>query len=777
MANADTAPVLDRDWVRASNLLPTQPGQNMPLTDGEEVYYRSFTSASYKFTDSLPGGNFALNMPPQPCRFADLVPKRYIQISEVEEEMKKYRTDGRDLLGPIGLSRWYSENIDDHAVLLHMRFGVPAYNSLWGFFSNFYSSDDARLVKTGRGSLGAFIGKAVGWVFSVPFLPYVLLGSGISFFLGNTTTKFAYLKPTMGQYWRYVTDIVNEIAAGLDITAKGDSSYLKLAENSQTNQNTNVNMGQTTGATPSTESQWLTNTNLEVDGKNGITNSVFALDDAEKNYYQGLLPRIYQSSGSVGINVYALVLRAQSLADGWNTAVQEEQDRIKEGGYTGRGFMESIMSWVEGGGANNKLNDHYRNRQYKTIEEYLSDYYNNAEGKNRTSNGTDVVAAENGLAASIIAQTNAAATAQSNSESSNGDGGTSTSTGSDAATEQNYFDKVSAWANAASESVSKWFEDMGEYGSETWKMFKAGQHEGSQYVTLRVNGRDSASESFSNTSRKPDIANWVNTTSSSIRNKFINAADGTILGGGVGKLAGEIAGFIGNAVQGLADSLHIGGIAALAGNAFVDIPDHYDESSATFNQMSYSFRLLAPYGCDHSRIIQEILPLATILAGGLCRATGASSYNGPFMLEAFCRGRGHISYGMISDISLTRAVSNAPWTDDGSFRGIDVRITIKDMSSIMYMAQNRAFGITDLVNPGQMSRLLIPSDSTFNNYMAVLSAQGLAETLYKSRRFARNLDKVTMDFRTYFTRENMVNRIFNGSIGQVLSALSKTDRS
>lgn len=784
-----TNPILDKDWVRQANLLPKRVadgpiGLNQVSMTVEQLQLRRYTSASFKFTNGTLGGNFALNMPPQPCRYADPVPNRYV--------IPKIPGGGKP---EWGMSRWYSENIDDFSTLLHVRLGIPAYNSLWSFFGNFYNADDARLIRTGRDwSIGSFIGRALGWVFSIRLLPFIWSGQAIKYFVSVTSTRFAYLKPTMGLYWKYVNDVANTLAANLDITAEADASYMQLAENfqrrpdgtSEANQNIDNFTASSTGGSPGTIYQVTEDTvNAAVEksmsavndkGATKAARSLFVMDDNTKNYYRERLPEIYQSDGLVGINVYAVVLRAQSLADAWNTAVMEKQEAAMQAGQNNAGLLETIREWILGGEATQDLNRQLNGRS-NTIEDFLvTQYFPSRYGgltggaSNPTTQGTTAGTAGNpGMVQNDIAQ-QAAAAAQNEGDKNE----TSTSDSTQEAgvsggeDEKTLLDTLGKYASEAYESMANIWNSSGENYESLKKVFKAGQHDGSQFVTLRVNGRESASESFSNSTRQSDIANMMNSASASAANIMVNVADGNIFGTG---LVGQVTGFISDVMSGLASSLKISGVGALMGNAFVDIPEHYDQSQAQFNQMSYTLHLRSPYGNDHSRFQNELLPLACILAMILPRSAGVASYGFPFHCEAYCRGRSQIRFGIPSEVTITRGTANMPWTSDGRYRGIDVRITFKDLTSIMHMSMNEVSGWR-AIDPLRWGSLLLPQDSAFSDYMAVLSSLGLGDQIYRMRKLKRNLRALEGSFEKWFSPQARAVSVFSGITGQVLSAFS-----
>lgn len=778
-----TTPILDTDWVRQANLLPKRvadgpKGLSQSSMTVEQLQLRRYTSASFKFTNGTLGGNFALNMPPQPCRYADPVPERYVTPKVPGGGNPEW-----------GMSRWFSENIDDFSTLLHVRAGVPAYNSLWSFFGNFYNADDARLVRTGRDwSVGSFIGRALGWVFSIRLLPFIWTGQAIKYFVSVTSTRFAYLKPTMGLYWKYVNDVANTLAANLDMTAEADASFMQLAENFQRrpNDTTTATSGtdnftaSSTGGDAGTVYQVTEDTvnaamgqNLNAVNDKGATKaarSLFVLDDQTKNYYRERLPEIYQSDGLIGINVYAVVLRAQSMADAWNNAVMQKQEEAMQAGQNNAGLLETVRAWIMDGGATQALNQQLNGRS-STVEDFLTAQYfpSRYGGLNSGSpqaGGAAARAAGNPSQTESDITQQAAAAAAAKDEKKPADEAKSSAPAAD--DQASLLSKLGSYAASAYESISDILSPAADNYESLKKVFKAAQHDGSQFLTLRVNGRDSASESFSNSSRQSDIANMMNSASASARNIMVNVADGNLAGI---PLAGQIAGFVGEVMSGVASSLKISGVGALMGNAFADIPEHYDQSSAQFNQMSYTVHLRAPYGNDHSRFQNELLPLACLLALYLPRSAGPSAYGIPFHIEAYCRGRGQIRFGLPSEITITRATANMPWTADGRFRGIDIRFSFKDLTSVMHMAMNEVSGWR-AIDPTRWGNLLFPQDSAFSDYMSVLSSLGIGDQIYRMRKLKRNLRALEGSFEKWFSPQARAVSVFSGLTGQVLSAFS-----
>lgn len=256
----------DAEWIKTSFMLPKVAGNilaDRKLLQG---------NAALKFTDTTLGGNFAINPPPQFTEFADLRVKSRFSASE-------------------GMGRKYSEMIDDNSQLVHLRFGVPEYNSLTTFFTGFYDTAAGTLSRTGRAP-GFFyrLGQVAGFVVTLPLAPLILAGSIYRFLANKPASKFYYMKPTMPLYWNAVNSIANGIA---------------------------VNMGMVPRV-------FSTDTNTSVNGEKTMKN-VESYNDSQyfkdqPNYgkedvalYHKILPSLFQEGG--GIDIYAVANRAQRLAD------------------------------------------------------------------------------------------------------------------------------------------------------------------------------------------------------------------------------------------------------------------------------------------------------------------------------------------------------------------------------------------------------------------------------------------------------------------------------
>lgn len=238
----------DADWIRRSFLVS---GKDL---DPDDLNKRIFTTARLKYTDTSPGGNVCINPPAQFTRHADPKVKGVLNGSE-------------------GMGRYYSENIDDNNQIIHIRCGVPQFNSMTSFFTSFYNSNAGQLARTGR-SGGVFysVGKAIGFVVQLAswkLLTVHFLGAGINYLAQKPSSKFYYSKPAMPLYWNAVTTIVNHMAVNRGVVPRAFGAATQQLDKG------------------------------------------YEFDDAARKQLNSILPSVFDEGG--GIDMYAISTRAKRL--------------------------------------------------------------------------------------------------------------------------------------------------------------------------------------------------------------------------------------------------------------------------------------------------------------------------------------------------------------------------------------------------------------------------------------------------------------------------------
>ncbi len=627
--------IKDSAWVRQAFVVPSN---KLDIVDQQN---RFFSTAALKFTDTTPGGNFAINPPPQFTRSAD------IKATSLSGASK-------------GMGVYYSEAIDDNAQLIHLRFGVPQFNSLTTFFTGFYNGDAGRLARTGRASSIFYtLGRAAAFVVTIRVWPLILVqyaGNAVRFFLNKPASKFYYLKPTMHTYWSAVNTMVNHIAVN-----KGIVHMTKEGSDNSSNDEVNYELG---------------------------LGSELSL----RKKLHASLPDIFDEYG--GIDVFSLANKAQRLA-------QKQKKRLEAllENDPNTDVFSALRKFYNG----DKVNDDSK----LSFKDYRERWLKNELAMPKTDSGTQ--------SAEILPE----------------------------------------------------YTEAGEKKDDGWKEYMdAALNDGSEFVTFRVQHTGTVSESFSSSTRQSDIASKINGMSQQSR-----STDFSMAGGNIAPVIGEAVTAVKDFLAGAAEQLNIQGLASLAGSALVDIPEHWDASTASLPKSTYTIYLASPYGNPISRLINIDIPLAMLLAGALPLSTGKQSYTSPLLCEIYDRGRCQTRLGIIDSLSITRGSGNLGWTNDGQVLGVEVTFSVKDLSSIMHMPISEGFSF----NPATG---IFDEDTVFSDYLAVLAGMSLSSQIYQWPKFKRNLLNKLNDFRTWASISNLSTFLVSGDSifstpGRALSALYK----
>jgi hypothetical protein len=331
-----------------------------------------------------------------------------------------------------------------------------------------------------------------------------------------------------------------------------------------------------------------------------------------------------------------------------------------------------------------------------------------------------------------------------------------------------------------SEDVSSYYGDFdptGQKGKEDPGLVDfliAEARDGAQFITFRVADPGEVGESFSSTVKDSDISGTINSISQGARNSRFTFANGNLDDGIIATTVKGIVGAVTDVVAGLADSLSISGLASLAGNAMVDIPKHWDQSTANLPKATYTIELRTPYGNDLSRYQDLLVPLAFLLAGALPLSAGPSSFTSPFLCELFCKGRHQFRLGMIDSLDIRRGTGNLGWTQDSKPLGIDITVSFVDMSSIIHMPLTTMFKPWEPFTPGGIQRMFTADESAFSNYMAVLCSLGLSEQIYAwSGRLKRNYYRQVLNYNSWFNKAHFANWAFGTFPGQLMSLFAE----
>lgn len=298
----------------------------------------------------------------------------------------------------------------------------------------------------------------------------------------------------------------------------------------------------------------------------------------------------------------------------------------------------------------------------------------------------------------------------------------------------------------------------------SWSDFYLAElNDGAMYISLRVDSQNQPAESFTTTTGESEVQSNFNSMSGSARSTRFAAAEGNIGGGIVGDVLTKVFSSAKDFAIGVADQIGIGGIAALGGNAFVDIPKIVTGSATNMPTMSYTVKLRTPYNNRFSRFINIWLPFSMLVTLALPLSTGPASYTSPFYVQIYDRGRAQSRLAVMTSMSVTRGTTHLGFNKIGEPLGIDLTFEFTEMSSILHMPISSGFSVTDIKN-------IFDSESLYNDYIAVLSSMSLREQIYVGERMKIGLTKYLKDADSYFSVAHAMNWVGDLGISRLLSA-------
>ncbi len=676
----------DRDWVRKSFMLSTV---NM-----EDAAFRLQTLATQKFTDTRLGGNFTINNVPQYTRTADIRVSGLNSANQIKNNVHGQHQ---------GMGRFYSEQIDDNSQQIFLQLGVAQFNGMASFFTGFYDNEAASLANSGISTTAYYAGFALGLVVGLAAWPLLLVGSVARFFLSKPSSKYYYMKETMGLYWNRVNLITNTLGVNMGLVPR---------------------ISRQTDPTK-VESEFAGDTE---DGLKGW-----------RAYAHAMQPDVFSEKG--GVNVYAVANRAQRLDDqryALELSIFGGDDFTSKGAYeklkgliTGKGVGAGELSVTDPG----PKSDPKRPQQHEnSLDNFLAHYHKLAIG---SLAGKRQDAFEDKLKQD-------ASTLQAAAEKPEGD------------TSKTYTPNVNLRNTyVANKEGDSTLQDLQPgYGNDAGftDYWTANQREGGLYVGFRVDATGTISESFSNSTKESDISSKINGVSSSSRSARFSFSDGNtgfdIIDGAISAAKAAASGFL--------DSVNMSGLLSLAGSAYVDIPEQWQDSSASMPSSSFTIELRAPYGHVLSRFMNIHVPLACLLAAALPISAGKQAYTSPFLCSLFNKGKNQIRLGIIDSLSITRCTGNMGITNNGECLGIDVTISIKDLSKVLHVPIEDGFNPLMPWKDG-----LITDDSAFKDYMAVLGNLSLADQTYPWRKMFLNLTRKRENLDTFFSRAHFASATGN----------------
>ena len=316
----------------------------------------------------------------------------------------------------------------------------------------------------------------------------------------------------------------------------------------------------------------------------------------------------------------------------------------------------------------------------------------------------------------------------------------------------------------AKEEDNSWWTPFKETIVSQW-------NDGSKFAVFRVDHTGSIQESFGNSVVESELSSKLNGISSQVRDMRFSVMDGNLMGG----LGSMVQGIVGAGVDlalGAADGL-TGGLSnviqGLAGSGFIDIPKHWQSSSAQLPKANYRMKLVTPYNNPISEIMNIWIPFYMLMAGCMPLSTGKASYTSPFLCQVYDRGRLQIRLGMIESFSVTRGITNLPWDKEGHALGLEVSFSVVDLSSIMHMPIG--------TGPIKSINTTLDEDNILSDYLAVLAGMDVNSQIYALPRAKLRLAKSVMQAAGLFSASRWAMSVHQFSkwtgVGQVLEGISR----
>jgi hypothetical protein len=649
--------ILDAEWAGNAFLAPRSA-----LSDATNNMRRFYTSTSRKFTDTSLGGSFEINPLSQLTANCDFKHPSIYSAS-------------------LGTGRWYGEVLQDSAQLIHVRCGVPQFNTMTNFFGNFYNVYAGSMARSGRApSVWFEVGRVAGVIGTLPLQPFIFAGSVVKFFLGMPRSKYYYLKPSMYSFWYAMSGFVNAVFVNL-----GLSPHFSNADQRQ------------------------------------FMDPNVIPDDRDITSMHRMIPDVVMKDG--GIDVFALATKPQRLANQYFEKLNEVMDGLTDNPATRDEELRTLLAKGVDAGIK-AIQD-----PGASLKEYEDAYLKfNGKFKNDSSYASDSVGED-----------------------------------------KDYFDQMQ-------------------------EAFRAERRMGADFVTFRVNYTGSNSDSWNNQAGDPSIKSEINNMSSKAR-----AARFNIMDGNVGGPLGTLVGIASDIAKGILTSAQVEGFIAVAGNAFADIQRTYESSSCDVNRTTFTIPLRSWAADDWVRLKNLFIPLGAIFAMALPRATGRASYDGPPLLEIFNRGHTLIREGMVESITVERNVGDIGMGREAKTLGIDVNVTIIDMSTMVSMPINPGFsgvnGVFSLAVEGigaaggavsgagasagasagetvaaALSKSTYGEDNKYTDYLATLTSLPLETLINGTRRWRLNMARTRAEFNQWKSANRVVSGLMDNFTGEMIKA-------
>ena len=253
---------------------------------------------------------------------------------------------------------------------------------------------------------------------------------------------------------------------------------------------------------------------------------------------------------------------------------------------------------------------------------------------------------------------------------------------------------------------------------------KAVFNEGARYAVFRVDHVGSSTTSFSNSTTSVGLDDKINGLAKGWRGIKFDIGGGHIPG------LDTIVNAVSDIVVGVTDGLTLGlssVVASFIAGANINSDKRWDASTSNLPSSNFKMQLRSSSAHPIDQLQNLYIPLAAIMAGTLPLSTGHSSYTSPFICSMFVRGHNRIERGMITQLSITKGVSNLPYNRQRRTLALDVTFTVTDFSEVISVPVSN-----DLLSSASV---MFDDSSGISRYIQSLCSRDLYSTVHTWNKF------------------------------------------
>jgi hypothetical protein len=492
-----------------------------------------------------------------------------------------------------GSGVYYHEMLDQVMDIIHIRPGLPRFNSFTKFWTKAINSDTLDELSYGwMAKLARKTGEFIAFVFTAPFwITGKIFQFASSLIFGDNANRYAYyyLEPASLIFWKMVDNAINDVA--LRIGVLGDVRYSGKFEDGSPDNSPAIS--------DKAMSQFMANmpgvfTNGSITGMPRIdaltighryTLMSQSRDKYLKDKSVEILGKSFSSDGEVDA---ALAL--------WRTTIKEappgggDKSVLKKSAVINRAGKDLLA-------ANQIMADSYDENVASNLSTVLTS----------SSNPHKIEVDEDGNVSAAEAQASTTPRGADNLWPEHGS--------------PTFLDKMRNIARGGYDFISIAVDEV----SET--TVSINNSVGASGIEDRINGAVSASRGA-----------WFAASGGNVGDGFIASGIETVVGAGTSLLNGLASGLAGGVPQ-----------ALLGGKAFLDIPDTYQSSETTFNTTNYTLTSVAT-SCHPVSKLKMLFPYIVLLCLAAPISAGPRGMAAPMLVELHHQGKAHVTLGMVTSL-------------------------------------------------------------------------------------------------------------------------------